>query len=1032
MDPVDLIVQTIVASIQARWRDPFDAELHAAYAAMKDEMRLYCPAIDLHPLERRPHSTHGQGLLVEELHEFAAHQHREILRAILELAHLLRTREAQQAQVVGVDLSDVTAENLRISGIESSGVGVQITDSRVTQDIELTDPGSPRGKDSAGPDAVLTNVRAGRDITIRYGSDLPPGAVDELRIVYLERIFTLGNRLLLAPIAAQPGATAELQLNAVYVPPLVKKPNWLGESGQTQSTSTAAKRPTSRVWVPPGYDSALAQANRYKRLLLVGGPGSGKSSFVRHLALCMAGELLGKQSANVTTLQMIPEQLDADADETHADQEASFPQDQAWEHGGLLPLYIPLQDFAARDFVRGEAEATTDQLLKYVDKALEDAELEPFEPYLRRELRSNGGILLIDGLDEIPETDGQRAWVHEAIADFALSYEKVRLVITSRTYAVPNRRVGLKNFQRVSLAPFNLMQIGCCIRRIYPLLRTQPPGGQQQIEISVHHLQQAVRHNSSLRELAQTPLLLTLMVSLFAWRGGSLPERREELYARGVELLLKSWEQPKARSQSAATPNAEQVDVQTRLQFPHQQIRAALEELAYRSHRLQPNLDGAAAISEEALLIALIKATEGDKLVHPLFLADYLRHRSGILVDRGDGSYSFPHRTIQEYMAACYLHRRDDFPRELITLLRADPRRWREVLLFAAAKEARKRSYAASALIHRICPQTLAVERGAAEKALDALMVMLSGRLLVETGLMKEARDDYEIQICHRVVKLLSQVVSESRLPLEDRVAAGHDLGTLGDRRSGVGLRPDDLPQIDWQRVEAGPFLMGVNRFTCLAIRRPFEISRFPVTVAQYREFVSAGGYRQPQYWTRAGWRWRQENEAEEPERYSLFPNAPNQPQVGVSWYEAIAFCRWLSEQLGQKVSLPSEPQWERAARGTDGRTFPWGEEFGVTDCNMRWAGIGHPSPVGIFPQNASPCGASDMAGNVWEWCRTVWQSSLSADAKELRNDIRGSDRRVLRGGSWANQRRFVRCAYRHRNHPDHRGPNVGFRVVRE
>ena len=103
----------------------------------------------------------------------------------------------------------------------------------------------------------------------------------------------------------------------------------------------------------------------------------------------------------------------------------------------------------------------------------------------------------------------------------------------------------------------------------------------------------------------------------------------------------------------------------------------------------------------------------------------------------------------------------------------------------------------------------------------------------------------------------------------------------------------------------------------------------------------------------------------------------PNHPQVGVSWYEAVAYCNWLSERLGYTVRLPSEAEWERAARSTDGRIYPWGDEFDARRCNMSDTGIGATSTVGIFPDGDADCGAADMSGNVWEWCSTKWLGRL-------------------------------------------------------
>ena len=141
-----------------------------------------------------------------------------------------------------------------------------------------------------------------------------------------------------------------------------------------------------------------------------------------------------------------------------------------------------------------------------------------------------------------------------------------------------------------------------------------------------------------------------------------------------------------------------------------------------------------------------------------------------------------------------------------------------------------------------------------------------------------------------------------------------------------------------------------------------------------------------------------------------------------------MAFCRWLSRALGCEIRLPSEQEWEKAARGADGREFPWGEFApGHANIDERWGGegthyLGFTSAVGIYPQGASPCGALDMAGNVWEWCLNRYDKPMETDP--------GSDaRRVVRGGSWYGGREDARCAFRHGNPPGFRF-YLGFRVL--
>jgi serine/threonine-protein kinase len=236
-------------------------------------------------------------------------------------------------------------------------------------------------------------------------------------------------------------------------------------------------------------------------------------------------------------------------------------------------------------------------------------------------------------------------------------------------------------------------------------------------------------------------------------------------------------------------------------------------------------------------------------------------------------------------------------------------------------------------------------------------------------------------------------------------------------------------------RVPAGEFLMGSDpakdedardsEQPQHIIKLPeFYIGRCLVTNAQYAAFVQATGHSTPFYWR----------------SNDKFPlGKEHHPVAQVSWKDAVAFCRWLSREINKVVQLPSEAEWEKAARGTDGRIYPWGDKLPtVSLCNFDdyfhdTTPVGHYSPLGD-----SPYGCADMAGNVWEWTRSAWRRDYFVknsvfgypyDPGDGRESLKIGAPRVLRGGAFHNSLSYVRCASRRSSSRSNSGNRFGFRV---
>jgi|GEM_PF-2349948 len=260
------------------------------------------------------------------------------------------------------------------------------------------------------------------------------------------------------------------------------------------------------------------------------------------------------------------------------------------------------------------------------------------------------------------------------------------------------------------------------------------------------------------------------------------------------------------------------------------------------------------------------------------------------------------------------------------------------------------------------------------------------------------------------------------------------------------GVAVIELPNgatMEFVEVPAGPFLMGSNDDDELADddEKPqheltldtYWIGKTEVTNAQFRPFVEGDGYTNRDYWTDAGWRWREEEEITQPAFWdNADRNGDQQPVVGISWYEAVAYARWLSAQTGQALRLPTEAEWEKAARGPDGLIYPWGDAWKEGRANTAEAGIGTTTPVGSYPEGASPYGTLDMAGNVWEWIATQWRKDYpyAVEDEWTVEYLAGNSARMLRGGSWFSEQKFVRGANRSDNNPRFRNFSHGLRLA--
>jgi len=277
-----------------------------------------------------------------------------------------------------------------------------------------------------------------------------------LRNAYLNHVFKTARYLSLAGIDPKAASEAEtrLELNAVYTALMTMST----EAHEQWQHGKAFDRETQ-------YLSALEQLNRHSHLVLLGDPGSGKSTFVNFVALCLAGEALGDKEINLSLLTAPIPRDERSASKSSDKEEKEKP--QPWDHGALIPLRVILRDFAARGLPPAGAKTTAQHLWNFIASELASATLGDYADPLRKELLKKGGLLLLDGLDEVPEADMRRNQIKQAVEDFGAAYPRCRILVTSRTYAYQKQDWRLPDFSETILAPFHKGQIERFIDRWY-------------------------------------------------------------------------------------------------------------------------------------------------------------------------------------------------------------------------------------------------------------------------------------------------------------------------------------------------------------------------------------------------------------------------------------------------------------------------------------------------------------------------------------------------------------------------------------
>jgi|GEM_PF-4285403 len=549
-------------------------------------------------------------------------------------------------------------------------------------------------------------------------------------------------------------------------------------------------------------------------------------------------------------------------------------------------------------------------------------------------------------------------------------------------------------------------------------------------------------------------LALTLM-ALVHLNDGRLPEDRVTLYSRCIDILLAQWEQ-RGKDASDYGPLMQYIGLPDR---DIQRLRPLLTKAAYQAHQAGTT-DSPGSLGRITLRTMTMDFLHQIGHPEPFMgaerLLEYTDHRAGLIQanDAGD-AYTFPHLTFQEYMAGLELTSGLGVVAHIMQHRHLD--RWRVPIMLGVG------DYVSNG--KRELPYQLLTElinhpdHTSAEAQRDALF---AAELALDVGWdrLDDGGNSFK-KLRRDIAQALASVVEGMALPATERVRAGVILGEFGDLRAGVCA----VEQIPFVPFATGEFQIGNTEAEYQAIIEAekqnnldgeakqwygdtvnaqlldvaaFELARYAVTNAQWALFMAADGYNPTQpWWDTAGCAWLNQRKQTVPadwQNVRVGSARSNHPVIGISWYEATAFCAWLTQKLndGYTYCLPSELEWEFACRGTEHRTYAWAnEELDGERANFNRLHQGT-TAVGCFVSGTTPEGLLDMAGNVWEWTRSEYRDYPydPDDGREEGNEP-AEKRFTLRGGGWFTLPFSLRASDRNNYSPVYRHYVVGLRLAR-
>lgn len=682
-----------------------------------------------------------------------------------------------------------------------------------------------------------------------------------------------------------------------------------------------------------------------------------------------------------------------------------------------LPVMIYLKDLGKilkEEEEGGRSEVTVKEILSaYIQK-----EEKVIDPDLLDSFCNAGKVLfLMDGLDEM--TPENRDRVVKAFARFRHSRPGNKVVFSGRPHGLEGAAVNLFGKNRVKVLSLNMDQVSSFIRKWFrEIYMDSSAMGDRTAESMIAE----IRGHDAIEKLIDNPLMLTAICILY-YDGRELPNQRAELYKKFVDNMI---HRRFADSRRGVEP---------------EKVREFLLTLAFDMHEKGVRGEGRDFALDVLGRVVKKMDAEGKKEYRVRIgeLFDYIEPNCGLLRNE-NGEYNFRHLTFQEFLTAVYLVDNNKDYIQAIEKYRDNDRYQEVIKLYIGYLSIDNRKWANSIIQNIVGGRScLAPVRRFFEKAMGRVEGKAYSRLILAVeSLMDIHAERREHDVVEETKARLWEIIDRKGKP-EQFVGAAETIGWLGDDRD---LRA--FVSIEGGDYEFEGEMVHVD---------PFEIGKYPVTNRWYGMFIADRGYEKPEYWSGEGRKWLEHTGVKKPGYWGDRKwRCPSSPVVGVSWYEADAFTRWMSLAGGDgyKYRLLTEIEWEAVAAGfTDKREYPWGDGWGKMLCNSGELGVQRTSPVGIFRGGDTPEGISDLGGNVWEWTRSDYygrkaledfefdkrvqellEKGAGDEFKEMRKDKKGRQP-VLRGGSWGNGSGSCRSAYRYFGRPDFGDSSIGFRCAR-